>query len=281
MRRRVTFLDVFVMLMVVVGFVILMYPSMANVWNDAHQSRIIRDYSKAVEGLSFRDYTDVIQAARDYNKRLIGNSNRFMPDEADLAEYNSLLDITGTGVMGYVNIPKIDTKLAVYHGVDDVVLQVAAGHIVGSSLPVGGPGTHVAISGHRGLTSAALFTYLDKLEVGDKFYIQVLDEIMAYEIDNIDVVLPDDLELLAIESESDQCTLITCTPYGVNSHRLLVRGTRVDYMPEEQDAYANAKNSFHVNWDWVIIIGGCAILLIFVILFLRRCFRRGGKRLRV
>lgn len=281
MRRRVTFLDVFVMLMVVVGFVILMYPSMANVWNDAHQSRIIRDYSKAVEGLSFRDYTDVIQAARDYNKRLIGNSNRFMPDEADLAEYNSLLDITGTGVMGYVSIPKIDTKLAVYHGVDDVVLQVAAGHIVGSSLPVGGLGTHVAISGHRGLTSAALFTYLDKLEVGDKFYIQVLDEIMAYEIDNIDVVLPDDLELLVIEPESDQCTLITCTPYGVNSHRLLVRGTRVDYMPEEQDAYANAKNSLHVNWDWVIIIGGCVILLMFVALFLRRCFRRGGKRLRV
>ncbi len=164
--------------------------------------------------------------------------DRFHPSEEDLARYSAVLDVTGTGIMAYLEIPKISVKLPVYHGVDEAVLQIAAGHMPGSSLPVGGPGTHAVISGHRGLPSAKLLTALDEMEEGDIFYIHVLNRTLTYRVDQCAVVLPDDTDDLGISAEGDYCTLVTCTPYGVNTHRLLVRGCRV---PEDSGSEAGSR----------------------------------------
>lgn len=233
-RSRFSWLDACIWMVVVVGVGLLLYPTVSDAWNDYHESRVIAGYAHAVETMDERDYTAILQAAAEYNARLASDPDRFEPDEADTELYNSLLNVAESGVMAYVEIPKIDVRLPVYHGVSEATLQVAAGHIEGSSLPIGGSGTHIAISGHRGLTSATLFTHLDDLEPGDKFYIRVLTQTMAYEVDRVDVVLPEEFDLLRLESGEDYCTLITCTPYGVNSHRLLVRGTRIPYVEEER-----------------------------------------------
>ena len=202
---------------VLVGLGLLLYPN---------ASKAIADYSHVVEEMDTADIQRMLDEARAYNQSLVGNAGRFEPTEEDTAKYNSILDVSGTGIMGYVEIPSIGVKLPIYHGTDDAVLQVAAGHIEGSSLPVGGENTHAAISGHCGLPSAKLFTKLDTLAVGDEFNLSVLGETLNYKIDDIVVVLPDDFSPLVIEGGADQVTLITCTPYGVNSHRLMVRGTR-------------------------------------------------------
>ena len=212
---------------VLVGLGLLLYPSVSNWLNERNASKAIADYSHVVEEMDTADIQRMLDEARAYNQSLVGNAGRFEPTEEDTAKYNSILDVSGTGIMGYVEIPSIGVKLPIYHGTDDAVLQVAAGHIEGSSLPVGGENTHAAISGHCGLPSAKLFTKLDTLAVGDEFNLSVLGETLNYKIDDIVVVLPDDFSPLVIEGGADQVTLITCTPYGVNSHRLMVRGTRV------------------------------------------------------
>ena len=212
---------------VLVGLGLLFYPTVSNWLNERNASKAIADYSHVVEEMDTADIQRMLDEARTYNQGLVGNAGRFEPTEEDTAKYNSILDVSGTGIMGYVEIPSIGVKLPIYHGTDDAVLQVAAGHIEGSSLPVGGENTHAAISGHCGLPSAKLFTKLDTLAVGDEFNLSVLGETLNYKIDDIVVVLPDDFSPLVIEGGADQVTLITCTPYGVNSHRLMVRGTRV------------------------------------------------------
>ena len=212
---------------VLIGLGLLLYPSVSNWLNERNASKAIADYSHVVEEMNTADIQRMLDEARAYNQSLVGNAGRFEPTEEDTAKYNSILDVSGTGIMGYVEIPSIGVKLPIYHGTDDAVLQVAAGHIEGSSLPVGGENTHAAISGHCGLPSAKLFTKLDTLAVGDEFNLSVLGETLNYKIDDIVVVLPDDFSPLVIEGGADQVTLITCTPYGVNSHRLMVRGTRV------------------------------------------------------
>ena len=211
---------------VLVGLGLLLYPTVSNWLNERNASKAIADYSHVVEEMDTADIQRMLDEARAYNQSLVGNAGRFEPTEEDTAKYNSILDVSGTGIMGYVEIPSIGVKLPIYHGTDDAVLQVAAGHIEGSSLPVGGENTHAAISGHCGLPSAKLFTKLDTLAVGDEFNLSVLGETLNYKIDDIVVVLPDDFSPLVIEGGADQVTLITCTPYGVNSHRLMVRGTR-------------------------------------------------------
>lgn len=211
---------------VLAGLSLLLYPTVSNWLNERNASKAIADYSHVVEEMDTADIQRMLDEARAYNQSLVGNAGRFEPTEEDTAKYNSILDVSGTGIMGYVEIPSIGVKLPIYHGTDDAVLQVAAGHIEGSSLPVGGENTHVAISGHCGLPSAKLFTKLDTLAVGDEFNLSVLGETLNYKIDDIVVVLPDDFSPLVIEGGTDQVTLITCTPYGVNSHRLMVRGTR-------------------------------------------------------
>lgn len=223
-KNRSTIILIFIFF---IGLSLLLYPSLSDYWNSFHQSRAIASYSETVAEIDDSEYKAMLEEAKEYNEKLLKKSQRWVLSEKELEEYNNILDVGGTGIMGYVEIPDIKVSLPIYHGVDEAVLQIAIGHLSGTSLPVGGMGTHCAISGHRGLPSAKLFTNLDQLTEGDLFMMRVLDETYTYEIDQIRIVEPNDLSNLEIEPDKDLCTLITCTPYGVNSHRLLVRGHRV------------------------------------------------------
>lgn len=203
------------------------YPSVSDWWNSFHQTRAIAKYAKKVANMDRQEFDRMIEEAKAYNAKLVGQKNRVVLTDEQKEEYNSVLNVDGTGIMAYIDIPKIDVSLPIYHGVDQNVLQVAIGHIEGSSLPIGGKGTHSVVSGHRGLPAARLFTNLDQLEVGDKFLIQILDRTITYEVDQIRIVLPEELQDLEIDPEQDLMTLVTCTPYKINTHRLLVRGHRV------------------------------------------------------
>lgn len=215
------------------GLSVLLYPTVSDYLNEKNASRVISDYENAVMELPREDYEKELEAAREYNAYLTGfpNLSEAAVEEEKRSDspYRELLNVGGHGVMGMVRIPCIQVDLPIYHGTDEGVLQVAAGHYMGSSLPIGGESTHALITGHRGLPSAKLFTDLDRLETGDVFYIKVLGDILEYEIDQIQVVLPSELDSLSIEEGQDYVTLITCTPYGINSHRMLVRGTRIPY----------------------------------------------------
>lgn len=210
-----------------VGIGLLLYPSVSDYWNSLHQSKAIAGYVQSVAGTDMQKYESVLRDAEAYNEQLAETGVNLLPSEQELAEYYKKLDIDGTGIMGYIEIPSIGCSLPVYHGTDEAVLQIAVGHIAGTSLPIGGQSTHCALSGHRGLPSARIFTDLDRLVPGDTFVIRTLDEVLTYEVDQTQIVLPTDGSALAIEPGRDLCTLVTCTPYGVNSHRLLVRGHRI------------------------------------------------------
>ena len=209
-----------------VGVGIFLYPFLSDWWNRQQQTKEISRYEETAAAFSKAECERILNEAEEYNKRLALNSGRFRLSEEELEEYNQTLDVTGTGIMGSVEIPSLDIRLPIYHGTNDEVLQNAVGHLEGTSLPVGGTGTHAAISAHRGLPTARLFTDIDQMKEGDLFFIKVLDRTLAYEVDQIRVVLPDEMQDLAIDPQEDYCTLITCTPYGVNTHRLLVRGVR-------------------------------------------------------
>lgn len=241
-RRRVSIaMDVLLAAVVVIGVVMMAYPTFSDWWNDMHQSRAIAGYVEQVSDMSRQNSDALWSAARAYNEKLLKKSgDRFLLTDEEKAEYERTLNVTGTGIMGYVNIPKIGIELPVYHGTDPAVLEIAIGHIEGSSLPVGGKGTHCVISGHRGLPSAKLFTDLDQLQEGDTFQLQVLNRTLVYEVDQIRIVLPDELSDLAIDPDKDYCTLVTCTPYGVNTHRLLVRGHRIEMSETELPVSADA-----------------------------------------
>lgn len=225
-----------------------------------HQSRAIASYVDQVNSLDDAQYETMLEQASAYNETLVGKENRYILDEAETAEYNSLLDVTGTGIMGYVVIPKINVRLPIYHGTDPSVLEIAIGHIAGSSLPVGGESTHCVLSGHRGLPSAKLFTDIDQLKEGDQFMLEVLGDTLTYEVDQIKVVLPDELEDIEIEEGQDLCTLVTCTPYGVNTHRLLVRGHRVDTV--EQNHVRIVSDAVQIEPMTVALVIGLPVLVI-------------------
>ena len=214
--------------MLILGLSLLLYPSFSNYWNSFFQSRAIADYANVVSEIDHDKYDELIFEAKAYNESLRERENRWILTEEEEEEYKRILDVSGTGVMGYIEIPSIDVALPIYHGVEEDVLQIAIGHLPGSSFPVGGVGTHAVVSGHRGLPSARLFTDLDQLIKGDLFVMRILDETLTYEVDQIRIVLPNEMEELQIDEEKDYCTLITCTPYGINTHRMLVRGHRVD-----------------------------------------------------
>ncbi len=220
-------IELILSIILVAGLCLILYPTVSDWWNSLHQSRAIASYVEKVEGMSEEDCEEMLAAARAYNEKLAAGNRGFVLTERELEEYRSLLDVSGTGIMGYVQIPSIGVSLPVYHGTDEAVLQTAIGHIPGSSLPVGGESTHCLVSGHRGLPSARLFTDLDQLEEGDIFTLTVLGEVITYQVDQIRVVLPAEQQDLMIAEGEDYCTLITCTPYGVNSHRILVRGRRI------------------------------------------------------
>ena len=211
-----------------VGLSLLLYPTISDYWNSFHSSKAIATYAAEVAKLDPISYDQIWEDARTYNKMLVEKKNKHILSEEEYAAYEKLLDITGTGIMAEIEIPSIRVDLPIYHGVDENVLQVAAGHLEWTSLPVGGESTHCVISAHRGLPSAKLFTNLDELAEGDVFLLRTLDELLTYEVDQILIVEPEDVSALGIEQGKDLCTLVTCTPYGINSHRLLVRGHRVE-----------------------------------------------------
>lgn len=216
------------LLVFLIGLSLLLYPTASDWWNSFHQSHAIASYAEAVAEMDDVSYEQAWVQAQAYNETLRSNNRRYQPTEEETEQYENLLNISGNGIMGYIEIPAIGVSLPIYHGTEDTVLQIAIGHIEGSFLPVGGPGTHCVVSGHRGLPSAKLFTDLDKLTEGDTFMLRVLDEVLTYEVDQIHIVEPHEVSLLEIEEGRDLCTLVTCTPYGVNSHRLLVRGHRIE-----------------------------------------------------
>ena len=269
---------ILIVIIFLAGLSLLLYPFVANQWNNYRQKQLISEYDSIVsaeDAAGEIDYAAELEKARAYNEALLPS---ILPDSFAIAEategedkaYMDCLNIAGDGIMGIVEIPKIDIKLPIYHTTREDVLQVAAGHLEGSSLPVGGASTHAVISAHRGLPSASLFTDLDKLEEGDHFLIHVLNETLCYEVDKISVVKPEETSGLAVEEGKDLVTLLTCTPYGVNSHRLLVRGTRVAYNGEEDKEATISESMVESikNYYMIYTILGLAVTLL-VILLLR------------
>ena len=285
-------LNVVFVLMFLAGFLLLAYPTISDQWNTYRQSRLISSYEEKVSTMKEEDFSDEWAKAQAFNDTLTENNiygDVFAGDEEELedTEYWSVLNVAGDGVMGYLSIPKINIRLSIYHGASDDVLQTGVGHLDGTKLPIGGESTHCVLAAHRGLPSARLFTDIDQLEKGDRFYIHVLDEVLAYEVDQIyDMVDKDDMETLesalSIVDGEDHVTLFTCTPYGVNTHRLLVRGVRVPYEGEEDVASTPAESMVRAVQDYYmlyLVLGLSVTLLVILIL---RCLirpkrkRRGG-----
>ncbi|MCD8231819.1 MAG: class C sortase [Clostridiales bacterium] len=278
--KRNQLMTIILVCVLLIGLAILLYPSVSNRWNERVMTKAVAAYDEAVSDLTDEDYSAYFEAAEAYNEALqeVGSASALSaPDLID--GYEEILDITGTGIMGYITIDKIDVELPVYHGTDASVLQVGAGHLKGSSLPIGGEGTHSVISAHRGLPSSLLFTNLDQLEEGDTFTITVLNRVFTYEVDRISIVLPDEAENLYIEDGEDYCTLMTCTPYGINTHRLLVRGHRVENLNTADirvTAEANEINTYAAAL--IAAVPMLVILLIWLIIRTRRKSRRHQRR---
>lgn len=252
----------------IVGLSLLLYPTISNYWNSKHATRAIATYVTSMENLDENQYKEAWQSAVDYNAALLERTNEFILTDELRARYDSLLNVSGNGAMGYIEIKKLDVSLPIYHGTSENVLQVAVGHLDWSSLPTGGTGTHCVMSGHRGLPSAKLFTDLDKLREGDTFDLVILDQSLTYEVDQIRVVEPQDVSNLVIDREKDYCTLVTCTPYGINTHRLLVRGHRTESVIGEARVVSEA-----VVIDELIVASflACPILfLLFMAVMLKK-----------
>ena len=256
-------INIFLILALVAGLSLLLYPTVSDYWNSLHASQAVASYDQAVKSMDEDKYDELLQRAGQYNRDLFLRGTFFALTDEEREDYNSQLDIDGSGVMGYIEIPTIKVSLPIYHGTSDDVLQVAVGHLEWSSLPVGGESTHCVLSGHRGLPSAKLFTNLDQLTEGDLFVIRTLDEVLTYEVDRILIVLPSELQALAAEEGKDLCTLVTCTPYGVNSHRMLVRGHRVDNQSEAVRLTADA-----IRVDPLLVAPIAAIPLLLALLLL-------------
>lgn len=261
MKNKLT--TILLILALFAGLSLLLYPTVSDYWNSLHASQAVADYAENVRNLEAEKYEQVLQDAKSYNQMLPYEQTTFALSEEEKETYDALLDISGTGVMGYIEIPTVNISLPVYHGTEDAVLQIAVGHLEWSSLPVGGESTHCVLSGHRGLPSAKLFTNLDKLVAGDKFIMRVLDEVLTYEVDQILIVEPTDVSTLIIEAGKDLCTLVTCTPYGINSHRLLVRGHRIE---NQDEAKAIRVTSDAIQIEPLIVAPAVALPMLLVLL---------------
>lgn len=260
------------------GLAVLLYPAASDLWNQARQDRLMGNYQQSVDALAGQDVSALWEAARDYNDALEPSfGDAFTGNQpADGDPYWGLLDPDGNGTMGYLVIPKISVSLPIGHATGEKVLQSGLGHLAGTSLPVGGAGTHAVIAGHRGLPSALLLTDLDQMAVGDRFYLHVLDDVLAYEVDQVLVVEPNDAGALLPEEGRDLVTLLTCTPYGVNTQRLLVRGHRVAYVPGEDEVSVAARVSAGLGWQGKLGIAVVALLV--VVLVARGVARRRVSR---
>lgn len=260
-KNLVTLLLVLVAL---VGVGLIAYPTVSDYWNSFRQTRAVSKYNRALSELDDNAFDEMFESAQAYNKKL--DTIMWEPSDDDIAEYEAELNVTSTGVMCYINIPKLDLVLPIYHGVSEAVLQVAVGHIPGTSLPVGGESTHSVLSGHRGLPSAKLFSELDRLTEGDTWTVNVLNRTLTYEVDQIRIVEPDDLSSLTITPGEDYCTLVTCTPYGINSHRLLVRGHRVANAQGTADVVADA---IQIDPDQIApLVAGPIVIILFLLIML-------------
>lgn len=254
-----------------VGLAVMLYPTISDYINQRNQTRVVNSYAQQVDGLSDADYTAYFDAADVFNQEIAADPDALYHADR-FSTYSTTLDVTGTGIMGYITIPRIGVELPIYHGTSDAVLQVAAGHLEGTSLPVGGESTHAVISAHRGLPSAKLFTNLDQLEVGDTFTITVLDRVLTYEVDRISIVLPTETDLLQPVEGQDYVTLMTCTPYGINTHRLLVRGHRVNTRESQKHVRvtADATRIDPIITAPVIALPMLAVLLIWLLVTTRK-----------
>lgn len=282
MRKRLG--DFLPLILVGIGLCILLYPTVSNFLVERNSSRVIENYDAAVENLTEEKYAHMLGEARAYNEHLAQMAGAAPQDETSdsaapinaavpaegLSAYDELLNLNGDGVMGYLTIPKLDVTMPVYHTVEEPVLQVGAGHLPDTSLPVGGPSTHTVLSGHRGLPSAKLFTELDKLATGDEFYIRVLNETCAYQVDGIETVLPHETESLVIREGEDLCTLVTCTPYGVNSHRLLVHAHAIPYVEAMDEAVGKTESFINIPSPYALLmLALAAIGVVLIVLKVR------------
>ena len=259
------------------GLGILLYPSVSDYWNSMHQTRAIGAYEDTLSGMTQKDYSEYFAQADAYNAALASLPTPLTGYEVldtleEVPKYRDVLDVNGMGIMSYIDIDEIGVELPIYHGTDPSVLNVAVGHLEGTSLPVGGVGTHCVLSAHRGLPSARLFTDLDRLKVGDTFTLTVLNRLLTYQVDQVLIVEPDQVEALAIDPNEDYCTLVTCTPYGINTHRLLVRGRRVENAEEKPVIYVPADM---VQIDPLVVTPAVAapmllVLLIFLLIRYRK-----------
>ena len=286
-RRKIIIISLAVLFfLLALGLTI--YPVFSSRYNEAHQSQIHTEYQDAVNSLPDTAIPEAQAAAQSYNEELRSSIVQYGSYSKDsvtsaMEEYAGLLDLTGTGTMGYVHIPKLAVSLPIYHGTEEETLDRGIGHLIGSSLPIGGSSTHAILTGHSGLASQKMFSDLDKLEIGDTFYLEVLNEILAYEVDQINTVLPHDTAYLGLEEGKDLCTLVTCTPFGVNTHRLLIRGHRIAYTPKDEESPTTepAETSEPVDSTWeqeyekgvYFAIG--VVVIICLVLFLGWLMQRG------
>ena len=271
MKRNLS--TILLVLVFFIGLSLLLYPSVSDYWNSFHQSRAIATYAETVANIDKDAYQEYWETAHAFNRNIPSRPNIFVMQEEEETAYYQALDVSDNGIMGYIEIPSIKCSLPIYHGVDEAVLQIAVGHIEWTSLPVGGEGTHCVLSGHRGLPSAKLFTNLDQLVVGDAFMMRVLDETLTYQVDQILIVEPQDVDALQIVPGEDLCTLVTCTPYGINSHRLLVRGHRVENMEEAAAIYVTA-DALQIEPVLVAPIVAAPMLLLLMLWILLRPRKR-------
>ena len=279
-KNGLTFLLVLVML---IGAGIMAYPTFADWWNSFHQSRAVASYVQTVEQMDTAEYDRILREAEDYNRRVAQTGTMWSMTEEDRADYERQLVVEGSDIMGYIDIEKVHIHLPIYHGTDEAVLQVAIGHLEDTSLPIGGASSHCVLSGHRGLPSAKLFTDIDQLTEGDVFVLTVLNHEATYEVDQILTVLPDEMQSLAITPEQDYCTLVTCTPYGVNTHRLLIRGHRIPNIekPEKDTLVPTIPNTDEYAWvpHWIretpiFILAPAGTMALIILIFLLRLVGR-------
>lgn len=273
-KKRFSISTLILVLILIAGLGVLLYPTVSDWWNSMHATQAIANYVDAVDELSEQQKKDMLKAAKEYNDSLPNGVNFNLTPE-QIEEYKSILDITGTGIMGYIQIPSIGVNLPIYHTVEETILQIAVGHIPGSSLPIGGKRTHAVLSGHRGLPSAKLFSDLDELKEGDIFTVTVLDRVVTYQADQIRIVLPEETDELAIVDGKDYCTLSTCTPYGINTHRILLRGHRIKNIYGD---IAITSEATRIPNYIVIPAVGIPILFVMLIIMLIYYRRRGPIR---
>lgn len=273
-KRKFGISEILILLVFLIGLGVMGYPTASDYWNRYRNSKLISSYDQSVAKMGQETYGTILQEAHTYNLEHLTNEIRdsFTEDEEEAKEsdlYNQLLNPSGDGIMGYISIPKIHEEIAIYHGTGSEVLEKGVGHVEGTSLPVGGENTHAVIAGHRGLPNAKLFTDLDQLEEGDLFFLHILDQVLAYKVDQILTVLPDEMEALSIENGKDYVTLLTCTPYGVNTHRLLIRGVRTDYEAGTEENSSKFADTLTEDRRVLVLLLGFTVFIVIIIFMLR------------